>query len=232
MKKMRAFIGLFLLLLAGCQMNQDVRPKDIDPEDLPDVPAFQDEATREFLVSTEEVEPGLYLIESKLQGFQMLFPEEGIYSKSLSTIENQGKFEMFTYEEFSDDRELQVGGKIRYRLHQSYLPNPDFELDRIRRRTDFQGEFNLKETSDKKIYFGEEMKTVEADSNEQEVNNFYGYIESKGKDFLTVEYYFFIFCFNDDKDICLKKVDEKKEQIQKIIDSITFIYQEEADRDE
>ena len=75
----------------GKNGNQEeaVKPKDMDPKDLPQVPAFQDEKTREYMASTKEVEPGYYLLESKLKGFTMLFPEDGEYEAELSS--NNGK---------------------------------------------------------------------------------------------------------------------------------------------
>ncbi len=88
---------LLLTLTGGCSMNnkeknntkdnnaEAVKPKGMDPKDLPQVPAFQDEKTREYMVSTKEEEPGYYLLESKLKGFRMLFPEDGEYLPNYST---------------------------------------------------------------------------------------------------------------------------------------------------
>ncbi|MBM7540488.1 hypothetical protein [Amphibacillus cookii] len=231
MKKMIAFIGLFFLLLGGCQMNQDVRPKDIDPEDLPDVPAFQDEATREFLVSTEEVDPGFYLMESKLEGFQMLLPENGVYSKLTSAISNQD-IETFSFESRNDSIDIHVIGQVKYHRNQAYLADSNDMLVVIRERTGYDGEFKKKESQDKNIYYGEELKALEVNNNSSDIYSYHGYIESKEEDFLAIDYNFSIFCFSDDNEICLKEINAKQKQVEKIIDSITFINQEEADRDD
>ncbi|MBM7540249.1 hypothetical protein [Amphibacillus cookii] len=232
MKKMIAFIGLFYLLLGGCQMNQDVRPKDIDPEDLPDVPAFQDEATRAFLVSTEEVEPGFYLMESKVEGFQMLFPAGGVYLQDISSITNQGNVETFTFEDFNEEINVKVVGQIRYQQDQSYLADLNDMLVVVRGRTGFEGDFRRRETSDEIIFFGSEPRTFQEEGYISEAYAHVGYIESKEKDFLAIDYNFSILCFNDDEDVCSKEINAKQKQVEKMIDSITFIHQEEVDRDE
>ncbi|MCI4139323.1 lipoprotein YvcA, partial [Bacillus vallismortis] len=70
MKKIILICISLLLALGGCIMNDNhknttndnkteaVKPKDMDPKDLTQVPAFQDEKTREYMVSTKEEEPG------------------------------------------------------------------------------------------------------------------------------------------------------------------------------
>ncbi|MBM7540486.1 hypothetical protein [Amphibacillus cookii] len=232
MKKMIAFIGLFFLLLGGCQMNQDVRPKDIDPENLPDVPAFQDAATREFLVSTEEVEPGLYLMESKLEGFQMWFPAGGVYFEEISSITNDGNVEVFTFTSFYEDQNIELEGQIRYHRNQSYLEKPDFMLDSIKNITGYQGKFDSKETSEKNIYYGEEPIEIKEPGYLSDIYGYVGYMESKQRDYLAIDYNFTLFCYEDNANYCKEQMSEKKELAKKLIDSITFIYDEEDDHDE
>ncbi len=225
-------IGLFcLMLLTTDQFNQDVRPKDIDPEYLPDVPAFQDEATREFLVSTEEVEPGFYLMESRLEGYQMMFPENGVFSVDFSSISDQN-VETFTFKDTSMDKDIHVSGQVRYHRNQSYLANIDFMLNSVKGRNGYEGKFEKSSTEDKDIYHGEELLTVEAGDNISDVYRYVGYIESKENDFLAIDYNFSIFCFNDKEEVCLSGVNAKKDQVEKMIDSISFINQEEAERNE
>jgi len=78
-------LSISMILLAGCGVEnvnleklqvekEQKRPKEMDPKDLPQVTAFQDEKTREFMVSTKEEEPGYYLLEGKSKKFRMLFP--------------------------------------------------------------------------------------------------------------------------------------------------------------
>ncbi|SHH15366.1 hypothetical protein [Virgibacillus chiguensis] len=54
------------------------KPSEMNPENLPDVRAFQDEFTRGFLQSTEETRPGYYPFLSGTGKYEMDFPEGGI----------------------------------------------------------------------------------------------------------------------------------------------------------
>jgi hypothetical protein len=68
---------LTTIVLGGCNMTngkEAASPADMDPKDLPDVPAFQDEFTRSFLTSTEPVREGYYPFEAKTGKFTMAFP--------------------------------------------------------------------------------------------------------------------------------------------------------------
>lgn len=76
------FLILILLtafVLGGCSMSNgkgSASPSEMDPQDLPNVPAFQDEFTRDFLQSTEPVRDGFYPFEAKSGKFTMDFPED------------------------------------------------------------------------------------------------------------------------------------------------------------
>ncbi|GAB3804251.1 hypothetical protein [Virgibacillus kimchii] len=75
------FLFFVLIGLNGCQMdtvNEAQKPADMDPEDLPDVRAFQDEFTREFLQSTEETRDGYYPFLSGTGRYEMDFPGGGV----------------------------------------------------------------------------------------------------------------------------------------------------------
>lgn len=79
MKKNVVFISLMILIiLGGCQMHEEnVLPKDMDPKDLPEGRAFEDEYTRKFIQSTEEVMPGYYPFLANNGKYEMAFPKEG-----------------------------------------------------------------------------------------------------------------------------------------------------------
>lgn len=108
----KAFILLTVaFLLGGCGVKNNEAhqtqagevqkvPKDMDTKDLPQVTAFQDEATREYMVSTEEVEPGYYLLESKTKRLRMLFPDKGkvILRRSSYISENEESIGFNSYD--------------------------------------------------------------------------------------------------------------------------------------
>ena len=99
-KKISCFLCLTLILLGGCQMNnesknpeleaveeaqEDLLPQDMPAEDLPQVEAFQDEFTRSFLQSTEETRPDYYPFLSNTGAFEMdLYKESRVNERSYS----------------------------------------------------------------------------------------------------------------------------------------------------
>ncbi len=82
MRKQRYIFLLLLLVifLGGCQMASEKtkKPSEMNPEDLPDVRAFQDEFTRDFLQSTEETRSGYYPFLSGTGKYKMDFPQGGM----------------------------------------------------------------------------------------------------------------------------------------------------------
>ncbi|WP_405100051.1 hypothetical protein [Oceanobacillus sp. FSL H7-0719] len=57
--------------------DQTKKPSEMNPEELPDGRAFEDEFTRDFLQSTEESKPGYYPFLSGTGKYKMDFPLEG-----------------------------------------------------------------------------------------------------------------------------------------------------------
>ena len=88
-----------ILFIGGCWLMSEKDISEMDPKDLPNVTAFQDDFTREFMTSTEEVDDGYYLFESKTGGYTMWYPEDAVM--------NKGYFERTkdTYERVSFGRE-------------------------------------------------------------------------------------------------------------------------------
>ncbi|AIF45236.1 hypothetical protein [Virgibacillus sp. SK37] len=58
--------------------EKSTKPAEMSKEDLPDVRAFQDDFTREFLQSTEETKEGYYPFLSGTGAYKMDFPAGGI----------------------------------------------------------------------------------------------------------------------------------------------------------
>ncbi|PAE16131.1 hypothetical protein CHH91_10890 [Virgibacillus sp. 7505] len=73
--------------------KNSVSPSEMDPSDLPDVPAFQDEFTRDFLQSTEQTKKGYYPLLSGSNSFTMDFPKDMVISKESYNIQSSDKGE-------------------------------------------------------------------------------------------------------------------------------------------
>ncbi|MDQ0273320.1 hypothetical protein [Cytobacillus purgationiresistens] len=107
MKKMRFFLkGRFIcsliILLIACER-----------ENLPGTRAYQDEFTREFLQSPEEIEEGFYQFKSKTEGYTMWFPKDAKVSEA-GFESNQDVFETFSFGEQVKKENLSFYYKITY----------------------------------------------------------------------------------------------------------------------
>src|SRR5699024_4591107 len=100
LKLVLVFIAI-IIVLGRCQMpnknpstqtegeQEELKPADMDDEDLPDVRAFKDEFTRGFLQSTEETRPGYYPFSSATGAYKMDFPAEGKIGEKSYNIKNK-----------------------------------------------------------------------------------------------------------------------------------------------
>ncbi|MBU2658725.1 lipoprotein YvcA [Bacillus cabrialesii] len=225
--------SLLLALTGGCSMNDNdknstndnkteaVKPKDMDPKDLPQVPAFQDEKTREYMVSTKEEEPGYYLLESKLKGFRMLFPEDGEYVPDLSsTGENE---ETIVFDSFNKKTNIQYDGQLDYHQDKSFANDKDTMLDIVSGRNSYKGKYEERELSDKIVYSAQKKSVYDGIDGENNYSyRFFGYVKSTKEDYLGIEYSFRFACYKD-KESCSLKEEGARKKVQKIIDSITFL---------
>ncbi len=199
-------ISLLLALTGGCSMNDNeknstidnkteaVKPKDMDPKDLPQVPAFQDEKTREYMVSTKEEEPGYYMLESKLKGFRVLFPEEAKYVSEFSSV---GKNEeTIIIDSFNKKTNIQYDGQLDYHREKSFANDKDTMLDIVSGRNSYKGKYEERKLSDKIVYSAQK-KSVFDDVEGKNILSyrFFGYVKSTKEDYLGIEYSFRFACY-------------------------------------
>lgn len=182
--------SLLLALTGGCSMNDNeknsknnenkteaVKPKDMDTKDLPQVPAFQDEKTREYMVSTKEEEPGYYLLESKLKGFRMLFPADGEYVPDMSsTGDNE---ETIVFDSFNKKTNIQYDGQLDYHQDKSFANDKDTMLDIVSGRNGYKGKYGERELSDKMVYSAQKKSVFDdVDGKNNYSYRFFGYVKS------------------------------------------------------
>lgn len=142
------FLLFLVVLLGGCQENkeQHVKPAKMNVEDLPDVRAFQDEFTREFLQSTEETREGYYLFMSGTGAYKMDFPAGGIVSEKSYSINKKG-FESF----FIGVHQLEREALISINYNSMYV-NIESTQDVLRKQLDEDLKFNKYDSNDLEIY--------------------------------------------------------------------------------
>ncbi|MDR4433135.1 hypothetical protein [Bacillus tequilensis] len=227
MKKIILICISLLLALGGCSMNETdknstndnktkaVKPEDMDPKDLPQVPAFQDEKTREYMVSTKEEEPGYYVLESKLKGFRMLFPENGEYSDSETSKKNESLF----FDSVNKKTNIVMNASVKFYQNESFINDPETMLDIVSGKNEYKGHFEKLEAEDKDIYFASKQEFF--DKEEKPSYIYLGYIKSKKQDDLGMEYSFMFSC-SANAQTCKPDPKANEEQVKRIINSVTF----------
>ncbi|NPC94501.1 lipoprotein YvcA [Bacillus sp. WMMC1349] len=229
MKKMIIIcFTLILVVTGGCSINDNqnskteaVKPIDMDPKDLPKVPAFQDEKTREYMASTKEVEPGYYLLESKLKGFTMLFPKNEEILPNLSSNDGEN-YESIVFEGHNSKTNIYISGDLSYYYKTSIVDNIEMMLDAVKGQNGYKGDFDKIKKPGKEIYFA--YKKNVHDNPDRKYNDsyrYFGYINSTEVKHSGIDFSFIINC-HDDKKPCVLNEEKVKTEAKKMIDSITF----------
>ena len=199
-----------LLFIGGCQVDT-----------YPEVPAFEDEFTREFLPSTEEVEEGYYLFESKTGGYQMLFPENARISE-FSYKKAGEEFETLIIENFNDEDDISVDHTLVYDFQgqENYEKILSARLNSLSTRVGYDGEYERFETKDKEIYYAHDTHNFEIDNSSHTVYRTFAYIIPKEGQFI-VEYIYSTRCNVDIN--CSINQEEQKENAFKMMKSVKFM---------
>ncbi|WP_077706036.1 hypothetical protein [Virgibacillus dokdonensis] len=123
------------------------KPSEMNPEDLPDVRAFQDEFTRGFLQSTEETRPGYYPFLSGTGKYEMDFPEGGIIGERAYSLKKD-QFESYLIGIQSSLFESSIN--ITYTEEKE--GNEQITLDMLRRSTNEDLKFKKEELQNTRLY--------------------------------------------------------------------------------
>ncbi|MFS0752096.1 hypothetical protein [Oceanobacillus sp. 1P07AA] len=123
--------------------EENVSPSEMNAEELPDVPALQDEFTREFIQSIEPVREGFYPFLSKSNSVTMDFPEEMMVSDRTHIVGPDDRSETITFADVDKTKDIFVNYKLRYYKGE---PNVESSMDRISKSHDRELEFRNIET--------------------------------------------------------------------------------------
>ncbi|MBV5122077.1 lipoprotein YvcA [Bacillus halotolerans] len=187
----------------------------VKPKSLPKVPAFQDEKTREYMVSTKEEEPGYYLLESKLKGFRMLFPEDAEYSDSETSNTNESLF----FDSVNKKTNIVMNASVKFYQNESFINESETMLDIVSGKNEYKGNFEKLETKDKDIYFA--TKQEKFNKEEKSSYIYLGYIKSKKQDSLGMEYSFMFSC-SANAQTCEQNPKDYEKKVGKILNSVAF----------
>ncbi|WP_018934576.1 hypothetical protein [Gracilibacillus lacisalsi] len=128
-------------------------------EDYPETKVFQDEFTREFLVSTEEEEKGYYLFESGTGGYQVLFPKNAVISDKFYE-KNGERFESVTFEDYSVDENYYISHDLTFSVYgEKFLEG---SLGLLSSKLSYEGDYQEMETNATEIYYAQKSKEFES----------------------------------------------------------------------
>lgn len=186
-------------------MEKDNVNKDI--EELPDVTAFQDEFTREFMTSTIEISDGYYELTSKTNGYTLPFPgdvyiDQMHYEKAkehFESIKFEGKSEKHTGESYTG-----------YVMYENPTKPDDLvvKLSSVKNALKYDGEFQ-EEKLDKITHHYAQQKYVLSDK-ESSVFYFFGVVESNSSN-QYISYRYAVRCPDEEKgcDYDLEAIEKK-----------------------
>ncbi|MCY8533717.1 lipoprotein YvcA [Bacillus vallismortis] len=234
--------SLLLALTGGCSMNDNeknstndnkteaIKPKDMDPKELPQVPSFQDGKTREYMMSTKEVAPGYYMLESELKGFRMLFPADGEYLPDYSTSNGKNS-ESIGFQSDNEKSNILLDAQISYYNKSTFINSPETMLHQISNENGYEGDFKKEKTDGKTVYTASKKSTFKNSDRKHNYSfGYFGYIASSDEECLGIVYSFIVRCKKDNKP-CTLDEDQAKEKTDTLIHSITFFKNKKKSRD-
>lgn len=217
-------IGMLLmfviLISAGCQMDQDVDSKktsEIAESKLPDVHAFDDPFTLDFLQSIEETEEGFYPFLSQTGKYKMDFPAGGVIDEQSYSVKDN----VFEEVHISIEDDTGFGMDVIYFSSNTKELLKD-DLDAFKTRLGYDGDFEKLEKDDRTIYYAHYKNDV--------FRTFAGYIlNEQGTGGIEVIYN--IDCL-DKEEQCRENKQSDKKLGMTWLESIQFIDEDEGEDDE
>ena len=194
-----SLIIITLLMMGGCNTLSQKDISEIDPAELPDVVAFQDEFTREFMASTEEVEEGYYLFKSKTGGYTMMFPENAQMDEIFYEMPGES-FEAIQFSESEETNEFEYYVRAFYNS-KSRAKSAENLKDVLSSHLEYEGSYEPIEYKDKTIYFATTkyvtrsgnrityrfFAVIKSNDNDQAVSMVYNVVTYKNNDKINIE---------------------------------------------
>ncbi|MDG5473131.1 hypothetical protein P6709_15365 [Jeotgalibacillus sp. ET6] len=201
----------------GNNQEETVKPSEMNAEDFPENDTFQDEYTRTFMKSIEEVDSGYYEFRSGTNLYEMWLPVHSTLDERLYSLEAQENFEQFLGNIENDNEsfsQLQVTFD-----HHNTIDSVERNLEFLKSSIDKELEFE-EVSSDNKAIFIAPLEYLEEE----------GYGETMGYAALvqneegngSLELVYTTFCSEEKKINCKAIVDAEKEKVIKITSSVSF----------
>ncbi|MBA4538833.1 hypothetical protein H1Z61_17315 [Bacillus aquiflavi] len=196
--------------------EQSLLPKDMDPKDLPKGRAFEDEFTRSFLQSTEEMMPGYYPFLSQNGKYTMAFPREGLTNeRAYASRENQESLNIAVWEEDAD-----IFADIQVKYYSYFNPGHE-DIDKGALEAMMGTELNFEEVKGdgQTLYvsFFQDEKEAESDD---DIYGYVGYLQND-RDAGGIDLLYQSFCQKN----CEQLKEKDLKQAYKWITSVKFVHE-------
>ncbi|MED4129779.1 hypothetical protein [Shouchella miscanthi] len=224
MVKSKILLAIVIALIVGGCGNMDSSPEEetektpaeMDPADLPQIDAFQNEYSRELMVSTEPVADGYYLMRSKIDAFTIWFPEEAAFMDNASGVDGDHYEKIsFAYESEEENRGYVVGFQYNYGGN---AKKPERLLDNLRERWDYEEEWVEAEDDHGLTYFGYTIEDFKGYQNYV----FMGYKVSSQEEPQAMEFLYVVSCLDKEAETCQIDLAEEEEYLLQWVKSIEF----------
>lgn len=147
---------VMIFILGGCSTSMEEGENSKETTQLwPETRAFQDDFTREFMDSTEEVQEGFYKFKSKTEGYTMLFPKNAKVSAVGYEI-NHEVFETYSFGEQVKAKNLAYYYKLIYE-NKPLANNIDINLKSLSRYAGYNGDYKKFEFEGKTYYYATDV---------------------------------------------------------------------------
>lgn len=205
-----------VLVIGGCGMtgNEKVEKEKVVGS-APETRALQDEFTKEFLTSGEEVQEGYYQFKSKTDGFTMLFPKDGEVS-SASYERNENLYESFSFGENKEDENLAFYYMVTYE-DRPITNDVDANLSLLSSYANYEGDYEEFEENGHTFYYAEDVYEVDGDK----AYNYFTYIKSNNSD-QAVRFFARSSC-KDFAEECSPEQDSIKDKFLMMMKSVSFL---------
>ncbi|GGB32099.1 hypothetical protein F3157_21735 [Virgibacillus dakarensis] len=191
----------------------NAKPSEMNPEDLPDVRAFNDEFTRDFLQSTEETRPGYYPFLSGTGAYKMDFPAGGIVGEKGYGIIKEKKEGYLIGIENEDGTGSSI--TINYYSHPK-ADDIEIHLEQLEDRLGTDVEFKkMNSDGDKQLLYFTDAGL------DGEFYTFAGYVQNEVNNG-GIEVIYNTRCI-DSEEKCTERKEKEKERVIKWMKSIQFV---------
>ncbi|NRG46220.1 hypothetical protein HRF87_15845 [Bacillus sp. CRN 9] len=182
----------------------------------PETRALQDEFTKEFVTSQEEVQEGYYQFKSRTDGYTMLFPKEGKVSNA-SYEKNENLYESLSFGENKQDENLAFYYMITYE-DRSITNEIESNLSLLSSYANYERDYEEFEVNDITFYYAEDIYEVEGNK----AYNYFTYIKSNNSD-QAVRFFARSSCKDFDKK-CNPEQEFIKDKFQMMMKSVSFLH--------